>query len=66
MKTHNKGALGTRLRSNFCFIFMQFLGKIGQNNRFSSSALRLALPPQSPGNPGSATVQRLWNEAAVI
>ena len=35
------------------FIFMQFLGKIGQNNRLRSPPLWLAHPPL--GNPGSAT-----------
>ena len=39
--------------SNFFFIFMQFLGKIDQNNRLAPPPLRLAPPPLE--NPGSAT-----------
>ena len=40
------------LRPNF-FNFMQFLGKIGKNNRLAPPPLQLAHPPL--GNPGSAT-----------
>ena len=44
---------GVSFGSNFFFIFMQFLKKIGQNNRLVSRSLGLAPPPL--GNPGSAT-----------
>ena len=35
------------------FNFMQFLGKVGKNNRLAPPPLQLAHPPL--GNPGSAT-----------
>ena len=52
-----EGALGPRPPPppwvKLFFIFMQFLGKFGQNNRLTPPTLLLAPPPL--GNPGSVT-----------
>ena len=48
------GAPGTRAPDPIFFIIVQFLGRIGQNNRLVPPPLRLA--PHPLRNPGSATV----------